>query len=152
MLQKRTESSPAPHLQQLIQQWLELRQTVLIYYSELCVAKVDDPKMLQKFCQYLMDYIAMGHFKMFEKLAEHHETNPSYSKGLNKTLLLKITLTTDAVLNFNDKYTEPKSFDALSTDLSHIGEALAHRMDWEDILIKAVKPRYTKGVKSSLSL
>lgn len=145
MLQKRIESSATPHLQHLIQQWLELRQVVLVQYSELCATKDAEPKMLQKFCQHLMDYVSMGHFKMFEKLAEHHESNQSYSKGLNKTLLLKITLTTDAVLNFNDKYTEPKSFNALSTDLSHIGEALAHRMDWEDALIKTTTPHYTKS-------
>lgn len=145
MLQKRIESSSTLHLQHLIQQWLKLRQAVLIQYSELCVTKDTEPKLLQKFCQHLMDYVSMGHFKMFEKLAEHHETNQSYSKGLNKTLLLKITMTTDAVLNFNDKYTEPKSFSRLSTDLSQIGEALAHRMDWEDALIKATAPRYTKS-------
>lgn len=145
MLQKRIESSSTPHLQTLIQQWLELRQNVLVHYSELCATQTAEPKSLQRFCQYLMDYVSMGHFKMFEKLAEHHENNQSYSKGLNKTLLLKITLTTDAVLNFNDKYTEVKNLKTLSTDLSHIGEALAHRMDWEDALIKAAAPRYTKS-------
>ncbi len=145
MLQKRIESASTPHLQTLIQQWLELRQNVLVHYSELCVTQNAAPKLLQRFCQHLMDYVSMGHFKMFEKLAEHHETNQSYSKGLNKPLLLKITLTTDAILNFNDKYTEVKNLNALSTDLSHIGEALAHRMDWEDALIKAVAPRYTKS-------
>ena len=145
MLQKRIDSSSTPHLQTLIQQWLELRQNVLVHYSELCATQNTEPKSLQRFCQYLMDYVSMGHFKMFEKLAEHHENNESYSKGLNKNLLLKITLTTDAVLNFNDKYTEIKNLNALSTDLSHIGEALAHRMDWEDALIKAAAPRYTKS-------
>jgi regulator of sigma D len=145
MLQKKIESSSSSHIQHLIQQWLELRKVVLVHYNELCVTKEAEPKTLQKFCQHLMDYISMGHFKMYEKFAEHHENNQIYSKGLNKNLLLNITMNTETVLNFNEKYTEPKSLNALSTDLSQIGEILAHRMDWEDALIKGTAPRYTKG-------
>ncbi len=144
MLGKKIEPSSTSSIQHLTQQWLELRQVVLVHYSELCTTKDPEPNRLQKFCQHLMDYVSMGHFKMYEKFAEHHETNQTYSTGLNKTLLSNITINTETVLDFNDKYTEPKNLDALSVDLSQIGEVLAHRMDWEDALITGAAPRYSK--------
>ncbi len=144
MLGKKIEPSSTPCIQHLTKQWLELRQVVLVHYSELCTTKEPKPNLLKKFCQHLMDYVSMGHFKMYEKLAEHHETNQTYSKGIDKTLLSNITNNTETVLDFNDKYTEPKNLDTLSADLSQIGEILAHRMDWEDALIAGAEPRYSK--------
>lgn len=144
MLGKKIDTSSTSHIQHLTEQWLELRKVVLVHYSELCTAKDPEPNMLQKFCQHLMDYVSMGHFKMYEKFAGHHETIQTYSKGLDKTLLSSITINTETVLDFNDKYTEPKNLDALSADLSQIGEVLAHRMDFEDALITGAVPRYSK--------
>ncbi len=124
-------------LEKNIQQWLQLRQTVLTQYNQLCTTKDTHPNALHIFFQHLMDYISMGHFKMFEKLVEHHEKNPLSTNRLDKNWLPKIQETTNKILDFNDKYTKPKNFDALSKDLSQIGEILAHRIDWEDALITA---------------
>lgn len=131
-------------LEKNIQQWLKLRQTVLVHYKELCTTKDTRSTTLQVFFQNLMDYISMGHLQMFAKLMEHHEMNLASSNSLNKNWLPNIQDTTDKILDFNDKYTEPKNLDTLSADLSRIGEILAHRMDWEDALIKGIAPRYIK--------
>ena len=146
MLEKKIEPSSTTHIQHLTKQWLALRQLVLVHYSELCTTKAPEPSMLQKFCQHLMDYVSMGHFKMYQKFAEHHENHRTYSTGLDKTLLSNITINTETVADFNDKYTEPNNLDGLSADLSRIGELLAHRMDWEDALITGttISP-YSRG-------
>ncbi len=128
-------------LKKNIQQWLKLRQTVLTNYKKLCTENTNS-ETLQNFCQYLMDYLSMGHFKMFEKLAGHHETLPASSNKLDKNWLSSIKKTTHDLVDFNDKYTELKNVDTLSTDLSQIGTILADRMDWEDALIKAAVPAY----------
>ena len=137
MLQnKRINLVDTSEINPLIQQWLKQRQSVLVHYSELCTIKNSETENLQQFCQTLMDYISTGHFKMFEKLAEvYHASQPQF-QPLDAELLNKILLTTDIALDFNDKYTDPKELDALFSDLSPLGEALANRMDWEDEYIK----------------
>lgn len=142
MLERKIEPSSAPQLQHLIHQWLKLRQIVLMHYNELCTIQDPYSKTLQVFFQHLMDYISMGHFKIFEKLIEQHEMHPLSENRLDNTWLSNIQQTTDKILDFNDKYTDPKNFGALSKDLSQIGKILAHRMDWEDALIKAIIPAY----------
>jgi regulator of sigma D len=74
---------------------------------------------------------------MFEKIAEVDLKRNPQSGGLDSDLLSKISVTTDIALDFNDKYTEMDNLEELSLDLSHLGENLAHRMDWEDKLIKS---------------
>jgi regulator of sigma D len=130
-----TNSSSTSNIEHLIKQWLTLRQMVLVQYTALCSSTNTTPQRLQIFCQDLMDYISLGHLKMFEKLAEHHAAQQSDSNGLNQTILLKINMTTNTVLNFNDKYTEPKNLNGLSADLSHVGEAFADRISFENTLI-----------------
>lgn len=83
-----------------------------------------------------MDYLSSGHFRIFEKLAEYCSACQPHFSGLDANLLKKISQTTDTALDFNDKYTNPKSLETLSEDLSHLGVNLANRMDWEDALIK----------------
>ncbi len=137
MLQPKRVISPLrPNIDPLIQQWLKHRQELLIQYSQACAAHHSDLESLEVFCQTLMDYLSNGHFKIFEKLAECYKVYQPHSSGLDANLLEKISKTTDIALDFNDKYTNPKSLESLSEDLSCLGVSLANRMDWEDILIR----------------
>jgi len=126
-----------PNTDLLIKQWLKQRHELLMVYNQLCDKKGHKLETIQQFCQILMDYLSLGHFKMFETLAEAHPVFESNTQGLNSTLLKKISKTTDIALDFNDKYTEDQHLGELAMDLSLLGENLAYRMDWEDTLIKA---------------
>jgi len=127
---------PIKPIEQHIQQWLKYRHEMVASYNQLCIDRPFQSKTLQEFCQLLIDYISFGHFKMFEKLAESHQFHRPESYGLNKKVINKISLTTDPALNFNDKYTDPKSLDALPHDLFILWEKLEERMGLEDKLIK----------------
>ncbi len=141
MLHQQTfQITPSPTVDPLMKQWLKQRQDLLVLYSQLSVTKIfDTPEKenLELFCQTLVDYISIGHFKMFEKIAEFYQNYQPNAAGLDGELLNKILETTDIILDFNDKYLDLDNLSALSEDLSHLGETLAHRMDWEDGLIKA---------------
>ena len=135
--QAKMESTFVPKTDHSMKLWLKQRQELLVIYSQLC--GIEQPsesfEKLQVFCQSLMDYLSIGHFKMFEKLAEAHYHLSPHTKGLDGSILQKISDTTDIALDFNDKYTDSESLEDLSEDLSVLGENLAHRMDWEDKLI-----------------
>lgn len=124
----------------LITQWLKDRQEVLVLFNELCHKHSRESlnfeiELLHSFCQTLLDYISLGHFKAFEKLAEVCQVCRSEHQGLDRQLLNKILLTTDNALDFNEKYKEPVDFLTFHIDLSILGEHLAHRIEWEDQLI-----------------
>lgn len=143
----------------LIKQWLTERQALLVSYNELCqeVSGTVNDLQLQTFCQLLIDYVSMGHFKIFEKLAETQANFSVDHSELEKNLLSKIYQSTMFVLNFNDTYenyqsnssTNPQAL-RLSDDLSELGEMLAHRMDWEDELIRNYL-KITKGNRKEIS-
>lgn len=102
----------------------------------------DQLEPLQSFCQLLIDYVSIGHFKIFEKLAEAKAQLPGKQSELDKNLLTKILRTTLLALDFNDQYENinlAQNYSELPTlleDLSKLGEQLAERMDWEDQLIQ----------------
>lgn len=128
------------NIDQIIDRWLEDRQTLLVLYHELCLNHASpeehpkiDKEALQLFREVLTDYSAFGHFQVFEKLAEVQARHPSST--LNKNVLLNILRTTLAMLDFSDKYGENCSYHTLNQDLSKLGEELAKRLDLEDILI-----------------
>lgn len=133
--QTRPSSFSKSQIDQLVKEWLKHRQEVLVHYSQLSTIDENHEELLQTFCQILLDYVAAGHFRMFEKLAEFHIASKK-TVPLDGNLLKKILITTDVVLEFNEKYTEPKNLEKLSFDLSHLGETLANRMDWEDEFVQ----------------
>ena len=120
-----------------ISQWLAQRQSTWLLCSELAHAqKKTKPVTLKKitlFCQTLMDYVSLGHFTVYEKLTYAALEN---NLPLDKQLLEDIGSTTDDVLHFNEKYTDPDQLDTWVEDLSHLAERLAHRIEWEDRLMQ----------------
>lgn len=128
----------------IIDRWLEERQHLLVQYCELCEfieegnSEVSGIR-LQALCQILVDYVSAGHFEIYEQLvAEGHEFNDK--EGLKKAAgeYKIIDSTTEYILDFNDKYQETDDLDALSSDLSKLGESFASRFEAEDKMIEVL--------------
>ena len=102
-----------------------------------------EPEVLKEFCQLMVDYIAAGHFSLYERIINGSERRRAISK-LAEDLYPRIANTTEAALAFNDKYdTEEQRDEApdLETDLSRLGEQLELRMELEDQLLRALLSR-----------
>ncbi|MEE8625183.1 MAG: Rsd/AlgQ family anti-sigma factor [Acidiferrobacterales bacterium] len=96
--------------------------------------------LLDKFCQVLVDYIAAGHFSLYERIVNGKERRRDTAK-LAEELYPRINRTTDAAIAFNDKYDfekHPEISDELEGDLSRLGEELAKRIELEDQLLNAL--------------
>lgn len=103
-------------------------------------SSAETPKMVQEFCQIMVDYIAAGHFLLYERIINGQERRKSLA-GAAEQILPKISVTTEVALEFNDKYDAEHTeslLDDLEKDLSTLGEALANRIELEDQLIRAL--------------
>ncbi len=115
---------------------LYCRVAGLVPYGEKKGGKVAQ-KVLQEFCQVLVDYIAAGHFSLYERIVNGTERRREVARLANE-LYPRIAETTQITLDFNDKYDcgdqceLTMSFD---NDLSRLGEELAARIELEDKLI-----------------
>ncbi|GAB4510039.1 MAG: Rsd/AlgQ family anti-sigma factor [Sulfuricaulis sp.] len=95
-------------------------------------------ELLQKFCQVLVDYIAAGHFSLYERIVNGTERRQQIS-ALAENLYPRIAKSTEAALDFNDKYDCGDHCEiaaSFSDDLSRLGEELAARIELEDKLIR----------------
>jgi len=99
---------------------------------------------LRRFCEVLVDYIAAGHFVLYERIASGQERRRAVAE-LARSLYPRISELTETVVRFNDKYDKLVQQDAaalqddalvsLDGDLSTLGETLAVRIELEDQLI-----------------
>ncbi|NJN48241.1 MAG: sigma D regulator [Candidatus Competibacteraceae bacterium] len=88
-----------------------------------------------------MDYIALGHFEVYQCLEDHAGESKKCQRvrRLAKEFYPMIAETTEAAIAFNDHYASPgQETDTLYADLSQLGEQLATRIELEDRLINAV--------------
>lgn len=94
---------------------------------------------LQQFCQVMVDYIAAGHFSLYERIVNGTERRRSIAE-LAENLYPRISRTTDVALDFNDKYdaNHCEINGQLGDDLSRLGEELAVRVELEDRLLSAM--------------
>ena len=132
----------------VIDQWLMMRQQLLIDYCKLIGITPNDenrhlptaPKLCL-FSEDLVDYISAGHFKIYDNvMARWHQTGFSPTEEMS-ALYAKIALTTEPLLNFNDHYGAINDHDPLETldnDLSRIGELMESRFALEDKLIELI--------------
>jgi regulator of sigma D len=131
-----------PLAHERIKHWLEARQALLITFCELSTVKdfhdtnLSQGKLLQTFCQQLVDYISEGHFEIFEELInEGHLFNDDEALASGKKLLPALYALTDVILDFNDKYLATDDLLSLAVDLSILGERLAQRFEIEDSMV-----------------
>jgi regulator of sigma D len=131
---------------ELVKKLLEERTEMLVLYCRLAgLEPFDEPKrrgsaqkLLQEFCQVLVDYIAAGHFALYERIANGSERREALAV-LAAKYYPRIAETTDVALAFNDKYDCEDHCEItpdLAKDLSQLGEQLAARIELEDQLLK----------------
>jgi regulator of sigma D len=97
-------------------------------------------KLLQEFCQILVDYIAAGHFALYERIADGTERRGNVLTLAEKHYA-RIAETAESALAFNDKYDCGDHCEALTDlhqDLDKLGKELAERIELEDKLINAL--------------
>lgn len=135
-----------------IDRLLEERQEVLVCYEQVAGIQPyhernKNPQLLQKFSQLLMDYIAAGHFGLYQRITEGSERRRKVLEVAEK-IYPSIAKTTEKALDFNDVYDKAEkseAFDAVSERLSDLGEVLAHRIELEDKLITAMMQKKDGG-------
>ena len=99
--------------------------------------------LLQEFCQILVDYVAAGHFAVYERILEGKERRQEVA-DIAAEVYARIAQSTDMALDFNDKYDcedHCTALDSLSRDMSKLGEELALRIELEDKLLSAMARR-----------
>ena len=145
---RHSKSMPA-----LIAKLLAERQQVLVLFNRLVQLKAATAItaiqiLLQRFCQALVDYVALGHFEVYQAL----EAQAGDSDRCRQLRYLAhecypgIVTTTEAALAFNDRYdcqAHCEIHDSFWVDLSHLGEELATRIELEDRLIAAIRKPVT---------
>ncbi|WP_045856887.1 Rsd/AlgQ family anti-sigma factor [Teredinibacter purpureus] len=127
----------------IIDRWLGERQQVLVLYCQLSEI-IEEPsavtgEVLRSMCQLLVDYVSAGHFEIYDQLvqeAREFDDKPALTEA--KILFTDVDKTTEYVLDFNDKYQEIDDLDSIETDLSKLGETLAHRFEAEDRAIEVL--------------
>lgn len=137
---------------QAVDKWLEERQEMLIRYCQMAGLPpyekgpkgLPDSEDIKTFCQVLVDYVSTGHFEIYEQLVHSADVQDEEMRKVTLHVYPLITVTTERVLNFNDKYAEVTDNDALrefDQDLSTLGEALEVRMELEDQLLISLEER-----------
>lgn len=131
---------------ELVEKLLEERAKMLVLYCRAAGLDADPPedslaKTVQEFCQLLVDYIAAGHFTLYERIIRGEERRQRVA-DVADDIYPDIAATTGAALDFNDKYEHPDKVnddEQLAQDLSVLGEQLASRIELEDKLIKLLR-------------
>jgi len=124
----------------LINNMLNERKQLLALLLQLSVLDGDNPdesdgELVQDFCQVLVDYIAAGHFGLYQRIASGTERRREVLE-LSKSIYEDIEKSTQAALEFNEKYDiENRNLSGLPRDLSSLGEQLTTRIELEDQLI-----------------
>jgi regulator of sigma D len=80
----------------------------------------------------MIDYLSLVHFEVFEQLSKDPVFDDSHNQKQGSDLFDAIQQSTDKMLDFNDKYLAIDDLEALSKDLSSLGEEMAQRFELED--------------------
>lgn len=138
------EDDRRSRLSHTINELLAERQDVLVGYCELAALEASGSPLekilmeLKRFNQMLVDYAALGHFEIYQRIMEGKERRASI-KAIASEIYPVISRTTDSFVEFNDKYEgadDPDSITPLAQDLSLLGEAMASRIEKEDKLLR----------------
>lgn len=125
----------------LIEHMLDERRQLLSLLLEVSSRKPNPPDLdlLDEFSQMLVDYIAAGHFGLYQRIVEGKERRRKV-QDLAVEVYSRIGETTRSALDFNEKYDPGKmpSTDTFYADLSSLGEILITRIEFEDQLIRTM--------------
>jgi regulator of sigma D len=128
-------------------QLLTERKVLLSSYCKLSSFKESDAggsmnAQVTVFCQILMNYAALGHFEIFERISDGKERRSNIKK-IADLLYPLIVKTTDFFVEFNDKYAGNKEIEILLLieDVSSLGKLINDRLGYEDQLLKSMWQR-----------
>jgi regulator of sigma D len=141
-------------LQHTIDSLIKLRQEVVLSYCKLSgvssFAKRDlethriNADQLRSFCQIMVDYTAMGHFEVYQRIIEGKERRVAV-KQVSDEVYPAIAETTDFLVDFNDKYDafdgSAEDVELLAGDLSRLGQIIAIRGELEDQILDALQQK-----------
>lgn len=131
---------------------IKLRQEVVVSYCQLSGVSSFSARneeshdveadQLRRFCQIMVDYTAMGHFEVYQRIIEGKERRRAV-KDVAAEVYPAIAETTDYLVDFNDKYDAfegtAEDVDMLAGDLSRLGEIIAIRGELEDQVLAALE-------------
>ena len=134
--------------QDLVAKLIKERTEMLVTFCRLAgiepyTVEKSVQKLLQEFCQILVDYVAAGHFALYERILEGKERRQEVA-AIAGNIYARIAQSTQNALDFNDKYDcgdHCTELESLSPDLSRLGEDLAMRIELEDRLLAAMSRR-----------
>lgn len=132
----------------LIDKMLSERQRMLVLFERLAgvepyADEMPNDDLLREFSQILVDYIASGHFGLYERISEGKERRRAIV-NLADRLYPRIANTTQVAIEFNDVYEKSNGASIsgnLTNMLSKLGEELAVRIELEDQLISEMLGR-----------
>lgn len=135
---------PRTATRELIAHMLEQRKQMLVLLWELArqdLGQLDEAtqEMLDEFRSILVDYIASGHFVLYQRISEGTERRAAVLRTA-QSIYPRIAATTEVAVAFNERYDgDPRGTrTTLATDLSALAESLTGRIELEDQLIKAM--------------
>jgi len=142
---KNADASARPLSRQLIENMLTERQQMLVLMwelSKLDCATVDQTLFdtLAEFQEILVDYIASGHFGLYQRLVEGTERRQTVLDTASG-IYPRIEQSTDIAVEFTERYDTaeaPVIQTKLTADLSQLAEQLTTRIELEDSLILAM--------------
>ncbi len=133
---------------------IKLRQNVVVAYCKLSgISSFEsrdaethsiDPDQLRTFCQIMVDYTAMGHFEVYQRIIEGKERRKAV-KEVAREVYPAIAETTDYLVDFNDKYDAfegtADEMQQLQGDLAKLGQIISIRGELEDQILAALEQK-----------
>jgi regulator of sigma D len=131
---------------------ITLRQKMMARYAELAGVssfamrgveeQKPDANKLRSFCQVMVDYTAMGHFEVYQRIIEGNERRRAV-KEVASEVYPAIEETTDYLVDFNDRFDELEDNDTATAkllgDLPRLGEIITIRSELEDQILAALQ-------------
>lgn len=130
----------------LIDHWLDQRRQLITLYVHLeqpskQVSERIELKVMA-FCDHLVDYLSEGHFEIYEQLLKEAQAFNDGTERILVQLLPSIERSTQAMLDFQDRYAcqeyDEATASSLHQALSDLGERLEDRFELEDRLIAEI--------------
>jgi regulator of sigma D len=134
--------------QDIVDKLLRERQQMLVLFCRVAgmgpyqKAK-SNTRMLQDFCQVLVDYSAFGHFEIYQRIVSGAERRSKVIQ-VAEEVYDRISEASEVAVAFNDKYDAADhtlNLDHLADDLSLLGEEIAMRIEMEDRIINSLTAR-----------
>ena len=134
--------------QALVEKLLEDRSRLLVLYEQLAGVEpysdgLPTADKVREFSQLLVDYMAAGHFGLYERIAEGKERRQRVVAVADEAYP-RIVESTDAAIAFNDTYDRSEKdglTGELAAQLPTLGELLATRIELEDRVIAELLAR-----------